>query len=296
MTKSAYQLSPQELEEILTVLNQAIKNHRSWFDNLHTSIVCHQPFSRDILHEAAHTQCEFGKWYYGNSSNAVKSFKEYAALESVHQFMHDNARELAMLSSSEKPISVDAYQTFLSNQRRLIDLLTELRDILIEHQSGFDALTGAINRKAISLLLDHSFENMMRYSQGYSIAMLDIDNFKAINDTYGHSIGDQVLKHISKFLKNNLRRSDCAGRYGGEEFLILLPDTNVDTALAVLQVAREDFINTGILLADTSLHITFSAGVSQVLEEDEDAWAAVKRADDALYQAKESGRNRIIKG
>ena len=83
LTKSAYQLSAQELEEILSVLNHAINNHRIWFNNLHTSIVCHQPFSSDILNEAAHTQCEFGKWYYGDSSKPVRLFKEYAALESV---------------------------------------------------------------------------------------------------------------------------------------------------------------------------------------------------------------------
>ena len=293
LTKSAYQLSPQELEDILSVLNQAINNHRVWFNSLHTSIVCHQPFSSDILNEAAHTQCQFGKWYYGDGSNPVRLFKEYAALESVHKFMHDNARELAKLSGSDKPIPVEAYQTFLKNQRHLIDLLTDLRDILIEHQYCFDSLTGAINRKAISLLLDHSFENMQRYSQFYSVAMIDIDNFKAVNDTYGHSIGDQVLKHISVFLMNNLRRSDCVGRYGGEEFLIIMPEANIDAAHEVLEKARNDLANSGIIVDGISLHVTFSAGMSQVLDGDDDAWLAVKRADTALYDAKKSGRDRI---
>ncbi len=294
MARSTYQLSSKELEEVLLVLNQAINNHHVWFNRFNTAVVCNETFPSDILNIAAHTQCEFGKWYYGNSSNAVKSFKEYAALESVHQSMHDNARELAELSNNDKPISVNAYQTFLANQRQLIDLLTELRDILIEHQYCFDALTGALNRKAISLLLDHSFENMQRYTQRYSVAMLDIDNFKAVNDTYGHPAGDQVLKHISAFLKKNLRSSDCVGRYGGEEFLIIFPETDIDTAFEVLEETREDLTNTGIILEESSLHVTFSAGVTQVLEEDEDAWIAVKRADIALYQAKKSGRNRIV--
>lgn len=294
MSKSAYQLSAIELEEILTVLNKAINNHRIWFNAFHTAILCHQPFPKDIMHAAAHTQCEFGQWYYGNTSNAVKAFKEYAALESVHQFMHDNARDLARLSENDGPLPVDIYHTFLENQRHLIDLLTELRDMLIEHQYCFDALTGSLNRKAISLLLDHSYENMQRYSQNYSVAMVDIDNFKTINDTYGHPLGDQVLRHISEFLKKNIRRSDCIGRYGGEEFLIIFPETNLDAAFEVLQKAHDELINTGIVLADISLHVTFSAGVTQALLEDEDAWLAVKRADVALYQAKDSGRNRIM--
>ena len=293
MTKSAYQLSAQELEEILSVLNQAINNHRVWFNKLHTSIVCHQPFSSDILNEAAHTQCEFGKWYYGDSSNPVRLFKEYAALESVHKFMHDNARELAILSDRDEAISVDIYQSFLGNQRRLIDLLTELRDILIEHQYCFDALTGAINRKAISLLLEQSFESMRRYHKTYTVVMVDVDHFKIFNDEYGHIVGDQVLKHISLFFRNNLRNTDCVGRYGGEEFLIMLPETNIETAYKVLEKARKDLSNSGIIVDDTSLHVTFSTGMSQVLDEDVDAWQAVKRADAALYDAKKSGRNRI---
>lgn len=293
MTQSSYQLSPQELEEILSVLNQAINNHRIWFDNLHTSIVCHQPFPSDILNEMAHTQCEFGKWYYGDASHPVKLFKEYAALESVHRFMHDNARELALLSSSDKAISVDTYQTFLNNRQHLIDLLTDLRDILIEHQYCFDALTGAINRKAISLLLEQSFESMRRYHQTYTVAMVDVDHFKSLNDEYGHLVGDQVLKHIGLFLRKNLRNTDCIGRYGGEEFLIVMPETNIKTAYEVLEKVRKDLANSGIIVDDISLHAAFSAGISQVLDEDEDPWVAVKRADVALYEAKQTGRNRI---
>ena len=293
LNKSAFQIAPAELQQILCVLNHAINNHRKWFNNLHTSILCNQPFAEDILHESAHTQCEFGKWYYGDSSNPVKSFKEYGELESVHHFMHDNARQLAMLSQQDEPISVDVYQTFLDNQRCLIDLLTDLRDILIEHQYCFDALTGAVNRKSISLLLEQSFHNMRRYNQTYSVAMVDVDYFKKINDEYGHLIGDQVLKHISLFFTKNLRRTDCIGRYGGEEFLIMLPETNIDTAYEVLETARKNLANAGIMVDDKSLHVTFSAGISQMLEEDDDAWVAVKRADAALYEAKRTGRDRI---
>ena len=295
MNQSAYPLAHNELKEVLAVLNLAINNHRIWSDTLHTSIICKQPFPSDILHAQAHTQCEFGQWYYGESSDAMKSFKEFWALESVHQFMHDNARDLANLVNQNEPIPIGIYQKFLSNQHQLIDFLTQFRDILIEHQDCFDALTGAINRKSISLLIDRSFENMRRYSQSYSIAMVDIDNFKSVNDQYGHPVGDQVLKYISTFLKKNIRNSDSVGRYGGEEFLILLPETKLEIAVKVMENIRKNLMNSGFMMDGTSLQVTFSAGVAQVVEEDKDAKTVINRADIALYLAKNSGRNRVIK-
>lgn len=295
MNQSANPLAHNELEEVLAVLNLAINNHRKWSDTLHTSIICKQPFTIDILHAQAHTQCAFGQWYYGESSDAVKSFKEFWSLESVHQFMHDNARDLADLVNKNEPIPISLYQKFLSNQHQLIDFLTQFRDTLIEHQDCFDTLTGAINRKSISLLVDRSFENMRRYSQSYSIAMVDIDNFKSVNDQYGHQIGDQVLKYISGFLKKNIRNSDCVGRYGGEEFLILFPQTKLEIAVKVMDNIRKNLMNSGFMMDATSLQVTFSAGVAQVAEEDKDAKAVINRADIALYLAKNSGRNRVIK-
>lgn len=291
MNKSVYQFATDEVEAALSILNTAIKHHRLWFESLHTSIICDQPFSADILHEAAHTQCEFGKWYYGDVSESIRSLKEFTALEPVHTYMHSHARDLAITSSQHKTIEVDDYNAFLNNQRHLIDLLSRLRDILIEHGHCFDAVTGAVNRRSISLLLEQLFENAQRYEQLYSVAMLDIDNFKRINDEFGHIAGDSVLKHICMYFNDSLRKSDSIGRYGGEEFLILFPETSQDFAFNLMDKVRHDMSSQKIIVGSLSIDVTVSIGITEVRSGDDDAWQAVKRADDALYQAKEAGRN-----
>jgi len=291
MNKLVYQYSPSEVETALNVLNKAIENHRIWFDSLHTSMLCDQPFGQDIFHKAAHTQCQFGKWYYGEVSDSIKCIDEFTRLEPVHKYMHDHARTLVETFSENKTVELSQYQAFLSNQHHLIDLLTSLRDVLVQHEHCFDALTGAVNRKSISLLLERSFENLQRYRQKYSVAMLDVDHFKNINDQFGHVVGDQVLKHISIFFRESLRKSDCIGRYGGEEFLILLPETSHSEAVKLMEKARAELAAKEIMAGNSSINVTVSIGVSEVTHTDEDAWLAVQRADSSMYQAKSSGRN-----
>ena len=295
MNQTINQFAAEELEHTLQVLNDAIDNHRAWFDKLHTSILCKQPFASDILHQAAHTQCKLGEWYYSDASDAVKAFKEFWELESAHQFMHDNARQLAQRVLHKEDIPLEDYQVFLQNQHKLIELLSTMRDTLIEYRYSFDALTGSLNRKSITLLLDRAYENLCRYSQDYSLAMVDIDNFKDINDQYGHLVGDEVLRQLSEFFQKSLRRSDSVGRYGGEEFLLMFPETSVDSACEIMQVARKKIAEMTIEVEQRKINVTFSVGISDARLDDVDAWAAVKRADDALYQAKKAGRNRIVK-
>jgi len=286
-----YQFASDEVEAALLVLNAAISRHRIWFDNLHTSIVCDQPFSNDILNEAAHKHCEFGKWYYGDVCDSIRSIREFAAIEPVHEYMHSHARDLAISCGKKEKIEVDDYHSFLTNQRHLIDLLTKLRDTLIEHEHCFDSLTGAVNRKSVSLLIEQAFENAQRYKHVYSVAMLDIDHFKKINDQFGHVAGDHVLKRICGFYRDILRKSDCIGRYGGEEFILLFPETSQVVASDLMNAARIGMAKQKIIIGTTPIDVTVSVGISEVRPDDEKAWQAVERADEALYQAKESGRD-----
>lgn len=294
MNLSVYQYAPHELEATLAVLDTAINNHRKWFDTLHTSMLCKQNFPDDILNQAAHTHCQFGKWYYGDVNATIRSFDEFHQLEPVHRHMHENARRLAQSCLNNQPLSVDDYQQFLDDQHQLNKLLNALHNQLIEQQHCFDALTGAINRKTVSLLLENTFENAQRYELKYTVAMLDADHFKKINDEYGHLIGDHILKHICACLKKILRKSDCIGRYGGEEFLILLTETDQQKAYEVMDKCRELLSQEPIQIGDKSVHVSVSIGLAQLNDEDDDAWQAVDRADQALYQAKSDGRNRVV--
>lgn len=294
MQQALYKIAVSDVERAVHVIDEAINYHRLWFDRLHASIICEDDFTEDILDIYAHTHCEFGQWYYGDVDETIRSFSEYEQIESVHKYMHDHARQIALMKINHKPVRHEDYDPFLANQHRMIDLLVELRDKLIEHQFCFDVLTETVNRKSISLLLEQEFKNALRYDLVYSVAMVDIDHFKQINDTYGHINGDQVLRQTGALLKQSLRDSDCVGRYGGEEFLIILPGTGHERALEVMEHCRQRLAEFEISLQESTLNITCSIGVSQLDERDSSAWQVVRRADDALYLAKERGRNRVV--
>jgi diguanylate cyclase (GGDEF)-like protein len=143
---------------------------------------------------------------------------------------------------------------------------------------------------------ENLLELCRRYGYPVSVIMLDIDHFKHINDNYGHPIGDRALRHISEMLTNSLRKSDFPGRYGGEEFAVILPQTGPSDALQVAEKIRHKVERSPIQIStEVILHLTLSAGVSgtdaategMILDD------FLKRADDALYRAKRSGRNRI---
>jgi len=159
----------------------------------------------------------------------------------------------------------------------------------IYNNATHDALTGLYNRYAINNFFEQRTDESKRYNKSLSVIFCDIDFFKKINDTYGHDIGDYVLKGIAKILKKHLRSSDISVRWGGEEFLIFLPETPLSEAIKISQKLRK--------LIETSLFssvktVTCSFGVTE-LREDDDTNTLLKRVDELLYKAKENGRNRV---
>ena len=155
-----------------------------------------------------------------------------------------------------------------------------------------DSLTGLYNHTHILQLLEDCTFRARRESRSLSFAMIDIDHFKRVNDSYGHPMGDRVIKSLALFLKQRLRKTDFIGRYGGEEFAIVMPDTDQEAAHAVLNTIRERFSEIHYPAQPTDLCCTFSAGVVE-LKEGTDGLIMASQADEALYRAKHNGRNRI---
>jgi diguanylate cyclase (GGDEF)-like protein len=159
-----------------------------------------------------------------------------------------------------------------------------------------DALTGLSNRGAIMRELQSRFQLSQRYGRPLSLVLADLDHFKRINDTRGHAAGDAVLRAFSEGLMAQLREPDLAGRIGGEEFLILLPETEREGAAVVAERLRATTEAMQVHLPDGPLSFTCSLGVSAVAGEDREPGEALARADAALYTAKEGGRNRLAQG
>lgn len=167
------------------------------------------------------------------------------------------------------------------------------RSLLLRSFMVRDSLTGLLNHTAIKDQLDREVARAKRQGTHSSFAMVDIDFFKKVNDTYGHPTGDRVIKSLSRLLKQRLRENDSVGRYGGEEFAVILSDADGPAALQVLNVIREDFSRLLHQFDAGEFSVTFSCGVADVLDF-ADVSALGEAADKALYEAKRGGRNRVV--
>lgn len=212
--------------------------------------------------------------------------KPYGAIVAYNHFDKITTKEFEYLEE----ITQQA-QTTLKRAKSYIEVL---------EFATLDALTGYNNRHQFEKRLKETTASAKRRNEPLCCIMSDIDFFKKVNDTYGHSVGDCVLKNVAKTIKKELRESDIASRYGGEEFVFLLPHTNIAEAQIVAQRLRKSVENKKINIEDYKIEnvkeisVTISIGVSEFDKNDKDAETLYKKADDALYQAKEQGRNRVI--
>lgn len=158
----------------------------------------------------------------------------------------------------------------------------------------YDSLTGLYNRGTFLEEFDREVSRCVRGAPAFSLAMFDLDRFKRLNDEFGHPFGDRVLKAFAEVLRAGIRKHDTVGRYGGEEFALLMPNTGKDTALRVAERLRRDLEARGITVDGRRIDVTVSGGVTTFGEEGEDWDALLTAADRALYEAKNAGRNRIV--
>lgn len=196
-------------------------------------------------------------------------------------------------------MEASAVQTFYLGAFVLSVLLLSIGAVLIatdrvrtelEEMATHDGLTGALNRRAVLSYGEEEHERSVRYGQPFSVMMIDLDHFKNVNDTHGHQHGDRVLTHFAESTLRALRRADRLGRYGGEEFLVLLPNTTADAAMPVAARIRAALAAGHLLDCQVSMGITDWQGPQDSLE------AMLTRADAALYLAKAQGRDQARKG
>ena len=163
----------------------------------------------------------------------------------------------------------------------------------VSAQARHDPLTGALNRKGMDEALERELSNVRRKETPLSVSLLDIDNFKKLNDAKGHATGDQALAHLASVARECMRPQDTLARYGGEEFVILMPDTPLDRGVEAMTRLQREMTTRFFLAGADKILITFSAGVAQ-LTDGETGADAIKRADQAMYLAKRAGKNRVL--
>jgi diguanylate cyclase (GGDEF)-like protein len=175
-------------------------------------------------------------------------------------------------------------------------LLMRLRSLYIETKilAITDGLTKLFNRRYFQDVYEREFNRSVRYRNELCVVLIDIDHFKKLNDTYGHQLGDFVLEKLSAIIKQSYRKTDCVARYGGEEIVIVLPETSLENSLIPTKHLKQKIEDTEFTWGDdNNIRVTVSIGIANMTQDVKKEQELIKRADEALYNAKENGRNRI---
>jgi diguanylate cyclase len=227
----------------------------------------------------------------GGFSERIGRAADIKELDAVLEEVLRETRQAQDEALAARDRMLSAHREVQDAEQRIRALEAELR-----HMSELvreDQLTGSLNRRGLDDVFERESARADRRNMPLCVALLDLDNFKRLNDTYGHLAGDAALKHLVKVVRDTLRSMDVIARFGGEEFLILLPETTVEAAAAAMVRVQRELTRHFFLHENEKMLITFSCGVALRLP-NEDQLSVMARADKAMYQAKHSGKNRVV--
>lgn len=273
------------------------ESHITWILNL--ILYIQQTEHDDTYPELNPGHCEFGKWLHDTTSSYLLSTSHLKVIEKLHINLHDLAANVVNYCRSKAfhPATlihlmqrIDYYSLEIGNE---IAFLNEIEE------SAKDPLTHLLTRRLFDKIMMNKLDISKATGREFSLMMCDLDHFKIVNDTYGHVLGDAVLKHFSNTLQQMLRKSDYLFRFGGEEFMILLPATSKEEALIIAQQICDTTAASEIVFEEELVRYTVSIGVISVLMENsmlihqDTIDTFITQVDEKLYLAKERGRNRV---
>jgi len=286
-------LTPVEAELIIKRAEPAFDAHQRWVRAVYAVLICRVSPTKVQLDQQRHFESILTQWFFCETSEHVRRHPLYPALVQNHRQLISTGTALFSAIEKNREITPDHFEVFSSTldhfNRDFDALMAEMRDML----RSADPLTGVCTRFAMLPRLEQERDRVRRTGQPCSICMVDLDHFKMINDTHGHPVGDLVLQTAAGHMLGNLRPYDQVYRYGGEEFLLMLPNTHPNAALPVVERLRRRINDTSVRVTDgVSIRATASFGIA-ALHPDWSVHEAIGMADKALYAAKVQGRNRI---
>lgn len=237
---------------------------------------------------------ETSSQYSGKMEESVRQIEQAKSIEEIGPVLKDvigATRAMANESLTVRDELRSMREKTQTTEAELVKLHRELDRV--SAQARHDALTGALNRQGLDEALHREIAGMQRRDSALCVALLDIDNFKKINDDRGHAAGDAALTHLATVARECMRPQDSLARYGGEEFVILLPDTPLDKGVAAMMRLQRELTRRFFLDGNEKILITFSAGVAQFAP-GEPGLEVIQRADRAMYLAKRAGKNRVM--
>lgn len=271
--------------------------HLLWLTDLATNI---KLGSRENFPELDDKTCEFGQWMESGAKTLIQNNSKYKAIQKIHANLHMFAEKIFNI------VDTDEYQVLIVYLEKceLISLsigteLALIDNICINQEVIKDTLTGALGRQGLRSVFQNQYEIALATGNPFVLAMCDLDFFKRVNDEYGHVAGDKVLELFVKVVKENIRNSDVIIRYGGEEFIILLPTLYKTKGYEVLEKVRKSFEQSVLLFNGIEIRATVSIGMIEIMPESPfvpnniDEYIMI--VDQKLYLAKELGRNMVAK-
>ncbi|MFO1113753.1 MAG: diguanylate cyclase [Rhodospirillales bacterium] len=259
---------------------------------MHTALVCRSGEACRELSCEGDAAGSLGRWFAEEQNEFIRRRSEYKAATDQYREVHALADGLCCRIEQAQPIPRSAYEAFAAAIMRLDANLEALLNELWDLLRYTDPLTGIATRYAMLPRLREEHQRVRRTGMASSVCMVDLDHFKAVNDTWGHQAGDAVLEAVSAYLVSNLRRYDQVCRYGGEEFVLMLPNTGPAQAAPIVDRLRRGLAALEVPFGDQILHITASFGIAP-LAPDQPIGTAIEHADLAMYAAKRSGRDRV---
>lgn len=266
-----------------------------WTRRILRCVALRTPPGMDVLDPQAHLHCRFGMW-------AESQRSEFEALDAMatrrlevsHQAMHDAIRSICSNALAGHTIQSTDLDAFEQSQSELISLTARFKTLILSNAMQYDPLTGLPMRYGIERDFALNYKDSRRNQSLLYVVVIDVDHFKHINDSYGHPVGDLVLRQLANTMKSNLRGNEPLYRYGGEEFLWLMQCKTVEEASQSALRLLTSIRTSSISIPDApSIKMTATLGLAQVAE-DENLSSVIKRADAALYEGKHAGRDRFV--
>lgn len=281
----------EHLVVLIDGLREAKERHYSWLWDIHRSLLCEVPLQPHIILNS--NQCEFAGWMDSVSDEPlVRHSDYYQVVIQQHLLMHRAAEMLIATATKQRPVPVEVYDAFIKQRNLFKEAVETFERDLWDMACLIDQLTGLRNRYGMLTDLIDEQQRLKREASHCSIAMVDIDYFKNVNDKFGHLAGDMLLKKLAGLISSKLRAYDHLYRYGGEEFLLCMPGTDIIEANGILERIRQDIAEMDFIFSGKRVPVTASFGLTPIGSESciEDY---IEHADSALYSAKLAGRNRV---
>ncbi len=288
--KQDYPSKSKDLEDLLKLISEKQNAIRE-------ELVTSQTKLQNMLAQFMDNLASFSQEtddYHNVIENSAKQIAGANKIEDIHKTLDVVLKETKNIEIKSKAKKeelqtikndAEAAQNEIKRLKKELEKSTELIRI--------DSLTGVLNRKGMNEALEKAEAIMRRTQKSFCVSLIDIDNFKKLNDSLGHHAGDKALIHLAETVKASLRPQDTLARYGGEEFVVILSDTEIENAVNVMARVQRELAKNTFIHEEHKLTITFSCGVAQV-KEGMNAQEALIRADQAMYTAKQTGKNRVV--